>query len=100
MTPEKIIKFCKVLSITDLDILIEELQYIRNEKYNYTYKEVLIYPPNKIVEQIKEETGFYCYHVPCENNYSGRGTHVIVIPKEKYSKKLEKELQIKYHYEG
>ena len=40
MTPEKIIKFCKVLSITDLDILIEELQYIRNEKYNYTYKEV------------------------------------------------------------
>ena len=97
MTSEKIIKFCKVLSITDLDILIEELQHIKKKKYDYTYKEVLVYPPNKITEQIKKETGFYCYYVPCENNYSGRGTHVIVIPKEKYSKELQKELELKYY---
>lgn len=96
MNKEEIIKYCNKFSISELDYIRDELEYIRNEKFDSTYKTVKVFPGSKLVEKIIEETGFYCYHRPCEGYSMGRGTHVIVIPIEKYSEELEQQLIKKY----
>lgn len=60
------------------------------------YKVVKVYPGIRKVEMIESETGFDCFHAPCEGYSAGRGTHNIVIPIEVYTEELEKELIKKY----
>ena len=91
------IKYCKeVLTIYEIDNLIEQFIRIRKDKFNSQYKTVCIYPGNRIENKITKETGFECYHKPCEGYSMGRGTHVIVIPIEKYNEKLKDYLISKY----
>ena len=97
MNIEEIYSNCLDLSISELDNLKDKLQWLRNEKFNNTYKVVEIYPGERIEEKIKKETGFHCYHKSCEGYSMGRGTHVIVIPIEKYSNDLKNELISKYN---
>jgi hypothetical protein len=94
----EILKQCEELSLADIDELRYELLILYRDKYEALYKTVDIYPGERIEEKIKKETGFHCYHRPCENNSMGRGTHVIVIPIEKYSDDLENQLKSKYDY--
>lgn len=96
MNKEEIIQYCTNFSISELDYIRDELRYLRNEKFDNTYKVVEVFPGTRLVEKIKKETGFHCYHKPSEGYSMGRGTHVIVIPIEKYSEELEKELIEKY----
>lgn len=83
------------LSLDELENFIMELISLRNKKYNELFKTIKIYPGRRIEGKIKEETGYYCYHVPATGS-AGRGTHIIVIPREKYTEELEKELIEKY----
>jgi len=89
----KLIQLFSLLSIGNLDLLIDELKRIRNRKFNETYKTVKVYPGRRLETTIQNETGFYCYFVPHEY---GRGTHIIVIPIKKWSEKLQNELLEKY----
>ena len=96
MSIEEIYNNCLELTISELDNLKDKLKDLRNEKFNNIYKIVEIYPGERIESKIIEETGFYCYYSPCEGYSMGRGTHYIVIPIEKYSDSLKKELIEKY----
>jgi hypothetical protein len=84
------------LSIIELDGLIDKLRAIRNQKFNEQFVEIEIHPGHYQVENIMRETGFHSYHKPCVRETMGRGTTYIVIPKDKYSEELEKELIEKY----
>ena len=88
---ELISKF-EELSIEELDDLIEVAQDKREEKFDDAYEIVEVFPGSRIEEKIKKETGFHCYHKPCESYSSGRGTHVIVIPKKDYCENLKQAL--------
>lgn len=92
MSVEEMYNNCLELTISELDTLRDKLKDLRNEKFNNTYKVVEIYPGERIESKVTEETGFYCYYRPCEGYSMGRGTHYIVIPIEKYSDSLKKEL--------
>lgn len=91
-----ILEQCKELSLSEIEELRYDLLLMYRDKFNSLYKTVEIYPGERIEEKIKKETGFDCYHKPCEGYSMGRGTHVIVIPIEKYSYDLKKELILKY----
>ena len=94
----EIIKQCSDLSLAEIEALRYELLILYRDKFESMYKTVEIYPGKRIEEKIKKETGFHCYHKPCEGYSMGRGTHVIVIPIEKYSDDLKTELKSKYDY--
>ena len=94
----EIIKQCSDLSLTEIEALRYELLILYRDKFESMYKTVEIYTGERIEEKIKKETGFPCYHKPCEGYSMGRGTHVIVIPIEKYSDDLKTELKSKYDY--
>ena len=94
----EIIKQCSDLSLTEIEALRYELLILYRDKFESMYKTVETYPGEIIEEKIKKETGFRCYHKPCEGYSMGRGTHVIVIPIEKYSDDLKTELKSKYDY--
>ena len=96
MNIEEIYSNCLDLSISELDNLKDKLQWLRNEKFNNTYKVVEIYPGERIESKVTEATGFYYYHKHSKGYSMGRGTHYIVIPIEKYSDSLNKELIEKY----
>ena len=95
MTNQEIFKLCEDKSIRELENLIYALNDLRREKYNKAYVEILIYPGNMIVDKIIKETGYDCYHLPSENT-AGRGTHVIVIPREVYTEELKERLVKEY----
>jgi hypothetical protein len=92
----EILKKCSDLSLSEIQNLRDDLAELYREKFNITYKTVRIYPGKRIEEKIKEETGFYCYHEKADSYSMGRGTHVIVIPIEKYSDDLKNDLVSKY----
>ena len=92
----EIIKQCSDLSLTEIEALRYELLILYIDKFESMYKTVKIYPGEIIVEKIKKETGFHCYHEKVDSYSMGRGTHVIVIPIEKYSDDLKNELISKY----
>ena len=94
----EIIKQCSDLSLTEIEALRYKLLILYRDKFESMYKTVEIYPGERIEEKIKKETGFHCYYKPCEGYSMGRGTHVIVIPIEKYSDDLKTELKSKYDY--
>lgn len=97
MNKKEIIEAIKELSLEDVSSVLGICKDIYEDKYKKTYTEVYIYPGERIEDKIHEETGFYCYHKPVEQEYSAaRGTHVIVIPKEQYTKELEQNLVKKY----
>lgn len=93
---EYVINKCKKLSVDEISYIIEQLQYLQRDKFESLYKTINIYPGEIIVDKIKKETGFECYHESCKGYSMGRGTHVIVIPIEKYTDDLKKELIEKY----
>ena len=93
-----ILKQCEELSLVDIDALRYELLILYRGKFEALYKNVEVYPGERIEEKIKKETGFHCYRKPCEGYSMGRGTHVIVIPIEKYSDDLKNQLKSKYDF--
>ena len=92
----QILEQCKGLSLSEIEELRYDLLIMYRDKFDSLYKTVEIYPGERIEEKIKKETGFNCYHKSCEGNPLGRGTHVIVIPIEKYSNDLKNKLISKY----
>lgn len=97
MTKEELLKEIKNLPLLDVKYLRDWCKEIYRDKYNETYETIRIHPGERIEELISKETGFYCYHEPCQSIYSaGRGTHIIVIPKEKFTEELKEELVKKY----
>ncbi len=93
---QEILSQCKNLSLEDIDYLIGQLRDLYSERFNSVFKVVKVYPESNIVERIKTETGFHCYHKPYKECDGCRGTHIIVIPIEKYSVELERELISRY----
>ena len=93
---KQILELCEELSLSEIEELRYDLLIMYQDKFNSLYKTVEIYPGERIDEKIKKETGFHCYHKSCEGYSMGRGTHVIVIPIEKYSDDLKNELISKY----
>jgi hypothetical protein len=93
---KELISQIETLSLEEISTLIESAKDIYTQKYNSQYKKVYIYPGEYIVDKIIKETGFHCYHVKPRDYSLGRGTHVIVIPIEKYSEELKEELIKKY----
>ncbi len=91
-----ILKQCQDLSLSEIKELREDLLEIYKEKFKTLYTTVRIHPGERIEEKIKSETGFYCYHEPSNSYSTGRGTHVIVIPKDVYSDELKNDLTSKY----
>lgn len=83
------------LSIDELDSLIYNLKELREKKFNDNYKVVEIYNySGNIAEKIKSETNYQCYHKHSSQTYTcGIGTNYIIIPKENYSKNIERELK-------
>lgn len=92
-----ILEQCKDLSLQEIYRLREELSFMYRDKFEASYRTIHVYPGERLVEKIKEETGFHCYHKPSEGYSSGRGTHVIVVPIEKYTDQLVQELTEKYN---
>ena len=93
---KQILELCEELSLSEIEELRYDLLLMYQDKFNSLYKTVEVYPGERIEEKIKKETGFHCYRKPCEGYSMGRGTHVIVIPIEKYSDDLKNELISKY----
>jgi len=93
---KEIFEMCKGLSLSDIMSLREELRDLYREKFDSMYKTVRIHPGERIEEKIKAETGFHCYHEPAPGYSMGRGTHVIVIPIDKWSEDLKNSLIAKY----
>lgn len=91
-----ILEKCQDKTLHELAELIELLEGFRYKKYNETYKEIRIHPGERIENKIFQETGFKCFYEPSCNHPVGRGTHIICIPKEKWTKALERELKDKY----
>lgn len=84
------------LSLPEMEWLIDDLMEARNKKFDEMYIEVNIHPGEVITEKIKAETGFDCYHKEPKIYTSGRGTHVIVIPRDQFSPTLKNMLISKY----
>ena len=91
----EILQICQNKTLSELADLIGLLKDFRVQKWNDAYKEIRIHPGERIENKIFRETGFICFHEPAHNP-SGRGTHVICIPKEQWTKEIEKELRNKY----
>ena len=91
----EILEECQNKTLSELTELISLLKNLRNKKWDNAYKEIKIHPGERIEDKIFKETGFKCFHEPAHNSL-GRGTHVICIPKERYSNELEQELRTKY----
>ena len=87
-----------IRNLSDYGSILPLIQSLQVKSFNY--KKIVNSPATgeRIDEKIKNETGFHCYHKPCEGYSMGRGTHVIVIPIEKYSDDLKTELKSKYDY--
>lgn len=97
MNREEILLEFSKLSLEEQDRVIEEMWTITRTLYWETYTHVEIFNKSgNISSTIKEETGFDCYWRSNKAGTGYIGTNVIVIPKEKYSEELEKELLIKY----
>lgn len=92
----EILEICQNKTLAELADLIGLLKDFRHKKWDNTYKEIRIHPGERIEDKIFKETGFKCFHESSYNYSCGRGTHVICIPKEKYSNELEQELRAKY----
>lgn len=87
----------KDLTIPELDKLIEELGYLRREKFNNKYIVIDIYNYNgNIAREIKEATGLHCQHVASENGY-GIGTNKVIVARDQYTEKLKNDLLTKYN---
>ena len=84
--------------MTEIEALRDELLILYRDKFNSLYKTVEVYPRERIEDNIKKETGFHCYYKQCEGYSMGSGTHVIVIPLEKYSDDLKNQLKSEYDY--
>jgi len=96
---EEIVEVLKQLSLSDMNYVLDHLKSIAHDKFYATYRVVNVYSGQvNISDRIFKETGFQCYHEPSDLS-AGRGTNVICIPHEKYSKELEKELLNKYSEE-
>lgn len=84
----------KNLTLDELNNLIGHLKDLYSSKFyeTYTVVEICNYKGN-ISHKIQEETGFEC-------NHSGKTGYVgynrILIPKEKFTEKLKRELEDKY----
>ena len=96
MAINNILELCKELSHNELYDLILSLKELHKKKYKDVFVEIRIHPGEYIVTTIIKETGFYCYHEKAIDNPMGRGTHIIAVPKEKYTNELKKELINKY----
>jgi len=97
MTNQEVIEAYSSKSLGEIQSLRSELYDLYCKIYNSRYKEIRIHPGEIITDKISKETGFRCYHqVPRQEYSAGRGTHVIVIPKEQYTEELAQELRNKY----
>lgn len=87
---------CKDLSLKDLDILVDILRskYSSDLHTKYLVVEVFNYDGN-ISSTIQKETGLECFHKP-SFNYGGIGTNIVLVPKDKNTTRLEKEIIEKY----
>lgn len=95
MNTQEIVTICENKSLKEINNLIGLLKDLYHKKYYDTYVIIRIYPGfNKTIE-IQKETGFNCYIIPSDTD-AGRGTHIIEIPKEKWTRELQNELVIKY----
>lgn len=81
------------VEIEKVKLHLQNLRIEYDNHFNELYKTIKVYPGKNIVPKIKIETGFHCYHEPSQY---GRGTHVIVIPYNKFSEELKKQLHETY----
>lgn len=92
-----IVKSIKRLSLEEVTKLKEEIQQIEIEKFNDVYVVIKIFNVNgNISKKIKDETTFETYYKFNYYDEGTVGTNVVLIPKERYSEKFEKELLDKY----
>ncbi len=85
----------KDYSLNELSELVYQLKDIQSNKYRDTYKNINVYNGSgNITDKIHRDTNLQCYHV--SSNIGGVGTNVIMIPLDRYTEELEKELIDKY----
>jgi len=96
MKEENILKLYKKKSLKEINSLCTDLKHIYWEKYHSMYKEIHLYPGSNMTKEISDATGFECIHRPCEGYSAGRGTHVVIVPTDKYTEELRKSIVDKY----